>query len=100
MRVLNESIARDSNKEDQCTGRFKSQAQLDETALAACMTYVNLNPIRAKLANTPEASDHTSIKQRIENIKKQQPNDDHPATTLYPFIDNPRKNMQKACLLT
>jgi REP element-mobilizing transposase RayT len=95
MRLLNQSIATQANQEDNCTGhfwegRFKSQALLDEAALAACMAYVDLNPVRANIANTPESSDYTSVKQRVISAKKAK----QPAMLL-PFVGNPRKEMPK-----
>jgi REP element-mobilizing transposase RayT len=100
MRSLSEPIARMANKEDKCTGRFwegrfKSQALLDEPAVLSCMAYVDLNPIRAKMATTPETSDYTSIQRRINSaIKGQQP------AGLLPFVGNECVNMPNGLMFS
>ena len=77
MRALAEPIARAANVEDECRGRFwqgrfSSQKLTDEMAILACSAYVDLNPVRAGVAPTPEASQYTSAYERIESEREEQ----------------------------
>ncbi len=72
MRALSEPIARMANRQDECTGRFwegrfKALRIVDEAGLLACAMYVDLNPVRAAMATSPDESVHTSAFDRIQS---------------------------------
>ena len=74
MKCLKEPLARLANRQDKTRGtffegRFKSIAIVGDEALLRICVYIDLNPVAAKIANTPETSDFTSIKQRVEHVE-------------------------------
>lgn len=78
MAKLKEPIAKRANREDECTGhfwegRFRCFAVLDEAAIVATATYVDLNAIRAGIVERPEDTQHGSIAQRATLISGGRP---------------------------
>lgn len=76
MRLLCQRVATRANREDDQTGRFfqdryHATRLADEPSLLACAAYVDLNPIRAAMAETLEQSDHTSVQRRIEGMDEE-----------------------------
>ena len=62
------------------------------------MAYVDLNPVRARMARSPEQSDHTSIQQRIKhtlNTSIQDHQAQQQPKALLHFVGNPRQDMPK-----
>ena len=81
MKCLKEPLSRLANRQEETRGaffegRFKSVAILDEESLLATCAYIDLNPVAAGIAQVPESSEHTSIKERVEHVKAQGRTDD------------------------
>jgi hypothetical protein len=75
MRLLSQKIAQRANRADEEVGKFwqaryRAVRLLDETAILACAAYVDLNPIRAAMAETLEQSDFTSVQRRLEALQE------------------------------
>jgi len=70
VKLMCQTVARQCNIDDGCTGhffedRFKLKPLKEQEDVLACMAYVDLNPIRAEMAETPEESDFNSVQQRV-----------------------------------
>jgi hypothetical protein len=77
MAMLDESVSRAANAEDGCSGhfwqeRYKCQRLDCEAAILACAVYIDLNLIRAMIADTPETSMYTSVHDRIQDLAIEQ----------------------------
>jgi hypothetical protein len=75
MKSLKEPLARMANAEDGVTGtffegRFKSPRVLDLVGLLTCMTYIDLNPLRAEMAEGIEDSLYTSVRLRHHALRR------------------------------
>ena len=76
MKCLKEPLSRLGNRQEKVRGAFfegrcKSVAILDDGAILAVGAYIDLNPVAAGIAEAPETSKYTSIKQRVEHVEAQ-----------------------------
>lgn len=74
MAILNQSIARKANKEDNCkgrfwNGRFTSIPLIGDAAIIRCMAYVDLNPVRSGITNSLKEKCFASIYERLCSLK-------------------------------
>jgi REP element-mobilizing transposase RayT len=74
MRLLSQKIGSRANRDDNEVGkfwqsRFKGVKLLDEASILACAAYVDLNPIRAAIAENLEGSLYTSAQQRVLQLQ-------------------------------
>jgi len=73
MRLLSQRIAQKANAEDETDGKFwqsryRAVRLIDDEAILACAAYVDLNPIRAGMAQTIEDSQFTSARSRLQTL--------------------------------
>ncbi len=72
MAILSENIARRANDEDECSGRFwgtryRCRECTDVNSILLCGIYVDLNPIKAGEATSPQTARYTSAYQRMHS---------------------------------
>ena len=96
VRLMCQRIAKRANAEDGLDGhfwqgRYKAVRLLDEAAVLACAAYVDLNPIRAAMAETIEDSEFTSAQRRVQSLT--QPAEAEPSS----HINRPPRS--DACLV-
>ncbi len=89
MRLLNQRVAQRANKEDEAKGRFfedrfDARPLIDEESVLACSVYVDLNWIRACMAETIELSDFTSAQQRVKSVQEAIPQSSDDPVVLRP----------------
>jgi len=106
MRLLCQNIGTRANLEDKQVGKFfqgryRAVRILDEESLLACAAYVDLNPIRAAMAETLETSEFTSVQRRIQALQQSEtatPNDGAMVDSfLSPLTINEKNDSIGAC---
>ena len=106
MRLLCQNIGTRANQEDKQTGkffqgRFRAVRILDEETLLACAAYVDLNPIRAAMAETVELSEYTSVQRRVQALQQQNSpttgNDRRADSFLAPLTIDEKNDPMGAC---
>ena len=86
MRLLCQNIAQRANREDGEVGKFwqaryRAVRLLDEIAILSCAAYVDLNPIRAAMAQTIANSDFTSAQKRSMDLTAESQRELQPDST-------------------
>ena len=86
MRLLCQNIAQRANREDGEVGKFwqaryRAVRLLDEVAILSCAAYVDLNPIRAAMAQTIANSDFTSAQKRSLDLAAESQRELQPDST-------------------
>lgn len=99
MKHLKQPIAWRANQEDGCTGhffegRFYSGALLSEAAVIAAMAYVDLNPVRAKIARSIEKCRDSSIYARLKVLSNSPERLREALAPLASGLERPTKRLQ------
>ena len=61
----------DHNRREWLENRLEELADIFAVAVGGFAVIIDLNPVAAKIAQTPETSDYTSIKQRVDHSEAQ-----------------------------